>query len=259
MSERTSRFSPEDRAAFFDARVAAIHAGLHLTPDQEKLWPAVESAARDAARTMADQREKSPSAGAQSNPVDRLQRASDRLIARGQALKKLADAAQPLFATLTDEQKQRLPMLMRAGHHGGRERAGMEEGQRDTDRSGERDRFGGNGAQQDRYRGSDEDEGFGPGQRGHDSDWRQDRRRGADDDRDFNRRDQGHDSSWRHGPRREFDEDRELDRRDRGFDYRWHHGRRGGRDDDDRDSYRGGSDRDSYRDSGRDGRGWDRD
>src|SRR5215468_12152639 len=44
------RMTPEDRAAFVDARIAAVHAGLKLTPDQEKLWPPVEAAVRDFAK-----------------------------------------------------------------------------------------------------------------------------------------------------------------------------------------------------------------
>src|SRR5215469_17821536 len=48
------RFSAEDRAAFADARIAAIHAGLKLTPDQEKLWPPVETAVRDFAKMRID-------------------------------------------------------------------------------------------------------------------------------------------------------------------------------------------------------------
>src|ERR1700758_5386115 len=48
------RFTPEDRAAFADARIAAIHAGLKLTPDQEKLWPPVESAVREFAKMRID-------------------------------------------------------------------------------------------------------------------------------------------------------------------------------------------------------------
>src|SRR5215210_3219485 len=40
------RFSPEDREAFTDARIAALRVGLKLTPDQEKLWPVVEDAIR---------------------------------------------------------------------------------------------------------------------------------------------------------------------------------------------------------------------
>ena len=37
-----SRMNPEDRAAYTDARIAAVHAGLKLTADQEKLWPPVD-------------------------------------------------------------------------------------------------------------------------------------------------------------------------------------------------------------------------
>ena len=48
------RMSPEDRAAFADARIAAVHAGLKLTPDQEKLWPPVETAVRDFAKMRID-------------------------------------------------------------------------------------------------------------------------------------------------------------------------------------------------------------
>src|ERR1700743_3689710 len=46
--------SPEDRAAFADARIAAVHAGLKLTPDQEKLWPPVEAAVREFAKLRID-------------------------------------------------------------------------------------------------------------------------------------------------------------------------------------------------------------
>src|SRR5258706_10669833 len=48
------RMNPEDRAAFTDARIAAVKAGLKLTPDQEKLWPPVEAAVRDLAKLRID-------------------------------------------------------------------------------------------------------------------------------------------------------------------------------------------------------------
>src|SRR5205085_10432265 len=41
------RFSPEDIEAFADARLAALHAGLKLSPDQERMWPPVEEAIRN--------------------------------------------------------------------------------------------------------------------------------------------------------------------------------------------------------------------
>src|ERR1700758_2840345 len=51
---RHVRMSPEDRAAMADARIAAVHAGLKLTAEQEKLWPPVESAVRDFAKLRID-------------------------------------------------------------------------------------------------------------------------------------------------------------------------------------------------------------
>ena len=49
-----SRMNPEDRAAYADARIAAVHAGLKLTADQEKLWPPVEAAVREFAKLRID-------------------------------------------------------------------------------------------------------------------------------------------------------------------------------------------------------------
>src|SRR5258706_478668 len=48
------QMSSEDRAAFTDARIAAVKAGLKLNPDQEKLWPPVETAVRDFAKLRID-------------------------------------------------------------------------------------------------------------------------------------------------------------------------------------------------------------
>ncbi|KTT15071.1 hypothetical protein SB14R_23945, partial [Pseudomonas oryzihabitans] len=49
-----TQMSQEDRAAFLDARIAAVHAGLKLTADQEKLWPPVEAAVRGFAKMRLD-------------------------------------------------------------------------------------------------------------------------------------------------------------------------------------------------------------
>ena len=62
--QRTQRWRPgaADIAAFGDARIAALHAGLKLTAEQEKLWPPVEAALRDLAkqRWSASRREPMP-------------------------------------------------------------------------------------------------------------------------------------------------------------------------------------------------------
>src|SRR5262245_23352479 len=53
---RPDRFRPtaDDLSAFTDARVAAIKAGLRLTPEQDKNWPAFEEAYRVFAKLRTD-------------------------------------------------------------------------------------------------------------------------------------------------------------------------------------------------------------
>src|SRR4051812_45109010 len=108
MKGRWNSLSPEDRAAFADARLAALHAGLKLNPDQEKLWPPVESAIRDLARLRRAQREARRERGRMIDDAPAALRVmADAAIARGEALRKLADASQPLYATLDANQKRR--------------------------------------------------------------------------------------------------------------------------------------------------------
>jgi hypothetical protein len=130
------RMTPEDRAAFLDARIAAVHAGLKLTPDQEKLWPPVEAAVRDFAKLRIDRAnarmnalqnqspdaQKSPDTQTQrdDNPIARLRERAETMAASAEAMKKSADAADPLYKTLDDAQKRRLAILThREGRFGG--------------------------------------------------------------------------------------------------------------------------------------------
>jgi zinc resistance-associated protein len=122
MGRHWGRMSREDRAAFLDARIAGVHAGLRLSAEQEKLWPAVETAVRDMAKTMTEQFEKRQSAGRPKDPIEGMQRMAQMQTLRGETLKKVADAAAPLYASLSAEQKERLPKL---AHPGMRERMGM--------------------------------------------------------------------------------------------------------------------------------------
>jgi hypothetical protein len=123
-----ARMSPEDRAAMADARIAAVHAGLKLSADQEKLWPPVESAVRDLvkiridrakARAAAEAAAKPDEARPAVDPVTRLRNRAERMATAAAALKKIADAADPLYKTLDDGQKRRLAMLTHRGRHGG--------------------------------------------------------------------------------------------------------------------------------------------
>lgn len=107
------RPSAEDIGAFADARIAALHAGLKLTPEQEKNWPAVDGALHDLAKQRAQRFAARADAGPPKDPLERLNRAADAMQAHGAALKKLAEAAGPLYQSLDDGQKHRLLVLAR--------------------------------------------------------------------------------------------------------------------------------------------------
>src|ERR1700719_2270133 len=152
------RMNPEDRAAFADARIAAVHAGLKLTPDQEKLWPPVESAVRDFAKLRIDRanarmnasRDDTRDQQKPDDPVARLRERADTMATTAAAMKKIADAADPLYKTLDDGQKRRLAILthhMEGRSEGGERHRGYEHG---MDRDGDRDRDHGDRSGPDR-------------------------------------------------------------------------------------------------------------
>ena len=123
-----SRMNPEDRSAYADARIAAVHAGLKLTADQEKMWPPVETAVREFAKLRIDRanaRMNSPrddsSQQKPDDPVARLRDRAENMAATAAAMKKIAEAADPLYKTLDDGQKRRLAVLTRMGRFGGGE------------------------------------------------------------------------------------------------------------------------------------------
>jgi zinc resistance-associated protein len=121
--------SAADVAAFTDARIAAMKAGLELTADQAKNWPAFEQAVRDMAQLRIDRIKAREAADQQQShqqlsPFDRLSRRADNMAKRSAALKKVADAGAPLYQSLDDAQKGRFERLahMLRPHHPGFER-----------------------------------------------------------------------------------------------------------------------------------------
>jgi len=117
------RMNAADRSTLTDMRIDLVKAALQLTPEQEKLWPAVESAIRARAE---DRKARIAKIGetvgrrAEQNPVELmrnrdpiafLQRRSEALAQRSADLDKLADAWQPLYKTFSPEQRQRMAAL----------------------------------------------------------------------------------------------------------------------------------------------------
>jgi hypothetical protein len=89
-------------------------AALQLTPEQEKFWPAVEEAIRARAETryrrLATARERLDQTR-EIDPVQVYRQRADVLADRAAGLRKLADAWQPLYQSLTPDQKTRLRLV----------------------------------------------------------------------------------------------------------------------------------------------------
>lgn len=120
--------SPEMMGRMLDGRIAGARAALRLTAEQEKLWPAVEQAVREAAgrvrskmterRAMREEMQKS---GKRPDVLEMLERGSQRTAEMSAEMKKISEALRPLHATLTDEQKEALGFALRPirlGHRG---------------------------------------------------------------------------------------------------------------------------------------------
>jgi hypothetical protein len=97
-----------------DIRVGVLKAALQLTPEQEKLWPSVEEAIRSRAemryRRLAALGERMDQ-GRDFDPVQLYRQRADVLTERAASLRKLADAWQPLYQSLTPDQKMRLRLV----------------------------------------------------------------------------------------------------------------------------------------------------
>jgi hypothetical protein len=112
-----------DLNALTDERINIVKAALQLTPDQEKYWPAIVDAIHtraknrqariaNAATRVAELHERGPiEALRDRNPVDFLRRRADALAQRSADVKRLADAWQPLYQTLSPDQRERMAFL----------------------------------------------------------------------------------------------------------------------------------------------------
>ena len=118
------RLTATDWEQLTDARIKLVKAALQLTPDQEKLWPPIEEAIRVRARdrqariaTAVDRarelRDRSRIEVLRDrNPIEFMKRRADRLVQRAADLNRLADAWQPLYQTLSPDQKSRMRVVV---------------------------------------------------------------------------------------------------------------------------------------------------
>jgi hypothetical protein len=97
--------------AELDARIARIKADLHLTPEQEEKWSGFENAVHEISKRRADRQvarraERSEQKGS-VDFIEQMRQAAVSMSERSVAEKQLADAAQPVYASLDDQQKRR--------------------------------------------------------------------------------------------------------------------------------------------------------
>jgi zinc resistance-associated protein len=116
-------FTEADRAAFFEARLAAMKIGLRLTEEQDRLWPAVDATLRDTfkARTelIAKWRASRRPATGPADPIFELRQRAERAGEIAVLTRKLADALEPLYQALDQAQKRRFAVLLPLGAIGG--------------------------------------------------------------------------------------------------------------------------------------------
>ena len=127
-AQTTSSATPErlnaaDRNSLTDLRIELVKAALQLTPEQEKLWPPVETAIRGRAEDRKARVAKiQETVGRRADesrfevmrnrdPIAFLQRRSEALAQRSADLDKLAEAWQPLYKTFSPEQRRHMAAL----------------------------------------------------------------------------------------------------------------------------------------------------
>jgi hypothetical protein len=126
--------NPGDMAAFAEARIAGVKAGLGLNAEQEKLWPQVEAAVRDFAKqriarmTAMRTAAQAGQVPATFDPIAMMRTRADMMAEMAAGLKRIAENAEPLYKTLNDDQKRRLAMLTRGGWMGGHKHKGWHHG-----------------------------------------------------------------------------------------------------------------------------------
>jgi hypothetical protein len=106
--EGEPQLSAEQIVANSDANIDRIKAELNLTPEQEKNWAGFNSAMHDLGHNGADRLNLRIARAKRDPPddvVEQMRNEAQFLNDRAQDQRNVADAAEPLFASLDDKQK----------------------------------------------------------------------------------------------------------------------------------------------------------
>ena len=99
-----------------EARIKELHTKLNITPAQEEPWNNVTQVMRDNAKTMEALIKARSEKASTMTAVDDLKSYSEIAEAHADGLKKFIPVFEPLYASMSDAQKQSADTLFR--HHG---------------------------------------------------------------------------------------------------------------------------------------------
>lgn len=103
------QLTAEQIVANSDANIERIKDELHLTPEQEKNWPGFSSAMHYLGHNGADRLNLRIARAKRDPPddiIEQMRNEAQFLVDRAQDQRSVADAAEPLYASLDDKQKQ---------------------------------------------------------------------------------------------------------------------------------------------------------
>lgn len=104
-----------DRSVVLDARLAGVKAELKLNMRQDPFWGPFENAVREAFKNRSAAMEAGRAGRAERDtmsPLERLNTQAEHLAQASQDVKKIAEAAKPLYESLEEDQKHRFATLL---------------------------------------------------------------------------------------------------------------------------------------------------
>jgi hypothetical protein len=102
--------------ALMDQRMSFVKAGLQLTPDQARYWPAVEDALHARAQTQyAQMAALADQLGREIDPVALYRVRANAMAQQSADMKRLVDAWEPLSRSLAPDQRERMHVLAAVG------------------------------------------------------------------------------------------------------------------------------------------------
>jgi len=111
-----TRAAKTSHVEYVEARIARLHATLHITPAQEELWATVTQVMRDNARTMEGLTKTRADQAPTMTAVEDLHSYAAITNAHAEGLAKFVPAFEALYASMSDAQKAEANTMFRGPH-----------------------------------------------------------------------------------------------------------------------------------------------